>query len=299
MTAFCAGRFIDEAIASILNQTYTNFELLIVDDGSSDNTWKRIKLFTKIDKRIKSFRLTKNLGPSGASNFALAKARGTYIARMDADDIATPDRLAKQVEFLESHPKVILIGGQCDLVDENGRNIGKKQFPLDHDDITEALFMINPIQHPTWMFRKSVYEAAGITYERRYLVSHDLNILFGLLGKGRFANIPDTILSYRFRPNSITHKDPKRSFAETAQIRHRALQNGFRPSLRALAMHIAQLGIVFILPTVVINKLFALWRIQSTKTAPRFIPAAIGNRYKVALSAATALLVALLPGQTK
>lgn len=266
MTAFCAGRFIDEAIASILSQTYTNFELFIVDDGSHDDTWKRIKIYTKADKRIKAFRLKKNLGPSGASNFAIARSRGTYIARMDADDIATPDRLIKQVRYLESNPEIILIGGQCDLIDENGNHIGQKQFPLSHEKIVESLFMINPIQHPTWMFRKSVFDKLGISYEREYLVSHDLKILFRLLGHGMFANIPDTILAYRFRPNSITHKNPKRSFGETISVRHWALRKGYRPTLKALAFHSLELVLVSVLPTAVINKLFRIWRIKSTKT---------------------------------
>ena len=271
MTAFCAAPFIDEAITSILNQTYTNFELLIVDDGSTDETWKHIKLLSKGDKRIKAFRLTKNLGPSGASNFAIAKAHGTYIARMDADDIATADRIEKQVAYLKTHPKVILIGGQCDLIDENGEYIGKKRFPESHDKIVESLFMINPIQHPTWMFRKSVFDKAGITYEREYLVSHDLKILFRLLGHGTFANIPDTILQYRFRPNSITHKNPKRSFGETISVRHWALAMGYRPTLKALGIHGLELALVSILPAAIINKLFTLWRIKSTKTTKALV----------------------------
>jgi len=203
MTAYNAGQYIDEALTSITDQTYTKMEIIVVDDCSTDSTWDKIQVHAKRDFRIKLFRMTKNSGPSTASNFALTKARGKYVARLDADDIAYPNRITKQVTYLEKYADVVMLGGQCHIIDEDGKIIGEKRFPIDHKDIYNSLFMINPIQHPSCMFRFDTFKKAHIRYEKQYFICHDLKILFTLLKFGSFANLPDTIIKYRYRPSSI------------------------------------------------------------------------------------------------
>ena len=264
MTALNAERFIDEAIESILGQTYRNLELIIVDDGSTDRTRRRIRALAKRDIRIRAYRQKVNMGPSESSNFAITKARGAYIARMDADDISYPTRIQKQVDFLQKNRDVLVVGGQCDLINEHGESIGEKHFPLDHEHIRHALFTMNPIQHPSCMYRSNVFKVLNIRYEKRYFVSHDLKILFKILSFGKLANIPDTVLQYRHRPDSITHKNPKKVFGETLSIRHWALlRNRYVPTPHALIIHLLELVTVTLLPGALINQLFWLWRVQS------------------------------------
>ena len=145
MTALNAERFIDEAIESILGQTYRNLELIIVDDGSTGRTRRRIRALAKRDIRIRAYRQKVNMGPSESSNFAIAKARGAYIARMDADDISYPTRIQKQVDFLQKNRDVLVVGVSV-IINEHGESIGEKHFPLDHEHIRHALFT-EPIQH--------------------------------------------------------------------------------------------------------------------------------------------------------
>ncbi|OGG02538.1 hypothetical protein A2Z33_01955 [Candidatus Gottesmanbacteria bacterium RBG_16_52_11] len=296
MTALNAADFIGEALTSLVNQTYRNLEIIVVDDGSKDGTWENILEFAATDSRIRAYRLKGNIGPSGATNFAMKKARGKYVARLDADDISYRDRIGKQVEFLEKNRSVIMLGGQCDIITEAGEPVGKKQFPQSHDDIRSALFIMNPIPHPACMFRRAVYEKAKLRYERKFHVSHDLKILYRMLKLGRFANLPDTLIEYRLRPNSITHKDPKRSFRETVEIRHWALSQGYTPTLKSFCIHILQMALVAVLPNPVITRLFHFWRIRSFVSS---IPAFIGRATRLAVRFVPAMIAFLLLPKTE
>lgn len=263
MTAFNAARFIDKAIESILKQTYPNIKLVIIDDGSVDTTWKKIQRYAKRYKRVFAYRLRTNSGPSEASNYGMSRATGKYIARMDADDIAYPTRIELQVAHMEAYPNVVLLGGQCDIINEQGEIIGGKRFPTTHEEIKNSLFYMNPIAHPACMYRRATYRKARLQYEKKYFISHDLKIIFRLLQFGKIENMVNTLLQYRHRPNSITHNNPKRAFSETVEIRHWALTSGiYHPSAYGLLVHAAQVIIVTLLPNMLINKLFILWRIK-------------------------------------
>jgi glycosyltransferase involved in cell wall biosynthesis len=266
MTAFNASAFIPEALDSLISQTYSNLEFIIVNDGSTDSTWKIIQKYSKLDPRFHIFQLKKNSGCSVASNFAFRKAKGKYIARLDADDIAYPDRFIKQVEFMETHPQVVMLGGQCDIINEFGQLIGEKNFPLKHQDIVNALFSINPIQHPASMFRATTFKTAKIKYEPDLIISHDLKIVFQLLSFGHLANLPDKVISYRHRPNSLTHKNPKFVFEETLAIRNWAKNSGiYSPTATGLLVHQTETFLVSILPNKIIHLLFEAWRVRSYK----------------------------------
>jgi len=266
MTAFNASKYIKEALDSLVCQTYSHLEFIIVDDGSTDNSWKIIQTYSKSDPRFRVFRLKKNSGCSVASNFAFRKAKGKYIARLDADDIAYPNRFQKQVDFLESHPQVIILGGQCDIISENGQLIGEKNFPLKHQDIVNALFSINPIQHPACIFRAKTFKAAKIKYEKEFVISHDLKIIFQLLSFGHLANLPDKVLYYRHRPQSLTHRNPKFVFEETLAIRNWAKNTGiYTPTFTGLLTHNLESFLVANLPNKLINFLFEIWRVKTYK----------------------------------
>lgn len=272
MTVYNAATYLVEALDSLVSQTYPYLEFIVVDDGSTDSSWKIIQKYSKSDPRFRIYQLKKNSGCSIASNFAFAKTKGKYIARLDADDIAYPDRFQKQVAFLESHPQVVMLGGQCDIISEDGKLIGQKSFPLKHQDIVNSLFSINPIQHPASIFRAKTFKDAGIKYEKEWLISHDLKIVFQLLSFGHLANLPDKVIYYRHRPNSLTHSNPKYVFEETLAIRNWAKDTGiYTPTATGYLTHQVESLLVAILPNRAINFLFELWRVRYFKPVFEFI----------------------------
>ncbi len=124
MSVYNGDKYLREAIESILNQTFTDFEFIIVNDGSTDNSLEIIESYD--DERIKTINNKKNIGLTKSLNKALKFAKGKYIARQDADDVSLPNRFEKQVEYLDSHPEVALVGTSVYLIDENGKIIGKR-----------------------------------------------------------------------------------------------------------------------------------------------------------------------------
>ncbi len=264
MTAYNAAEFVLQAVESIQNQTYANWELIIVNDGSTDGTSKILTKLAKNDKRILLISCRKNRGASVASNLGLSKAKGQFIARMDSDDISMPDRLVKQVRFLQSHPEVIVVGGQCELIDREGENIGMKNFPTQHKDIYEALYQYNPIQHPSLMVNTKMLGKLKITYHADVLLAHDLEILFNLAQHGKLANLNNVILQYRIHTDSLSLRHPKETFKHTLLVRKMARQKyGYEPSKRAVVVHSMQKLIMSVIPSIVVYPLFRMIRMRS------------------------------------
>ena len=159
MPVYNAGEFLVEAIESILDQNYRNYEFIIVDDGSTDNSWNIIKVIKeKYPKKIKIFRLKKqtNFAGNGAVNYGLKHTKGEFIVRMDADDISMPDRLEKQVDFMLKNPNLILLGTQAKVINKKGKIIGDKNVPLTHKEIYDKYGVVHPVIHPSCMFRRSL-----------------------------------------------------------------------------------------------------------------------------------------------
>lgn len=204
MPVYNAERYLGEAIESILNQTFENFEFIIVNDGSTDRSLEIIRDFEKKDSRIKLISRP-NTGIVGALNDGLEAARGEYIARMDADDISLPDRLEVQVEFLDSHPDFVIVGGHACVVDPDGEVLKLYARPLHHEKIMEQLLQADggAIVHPVAMLRKSALEKVG-RYRKEFEFIEDLDLYLRLLECGKFANIDQTLIYYRQHLTNIT-----------------------------------------------------------------------------------------------
>jgi len=151
-------RYIEEALQSILNQTYKNIEVVVVDDCSTDNTLKILEDIQKTDHRIKVYKNNQNLKISKTLNKAITYSSGKYIARMDGDDISLPLRLEKQVNFLEQNDEYGLCGTHLIKIDEDGNEIGIDKKILDFDIILNTIELASPLAHPTWLVRKEVYQ---------------------------------------------------------------------------------------------------------------------------------------------
>ena len=205
MPVFNSEKFVKEAIESILNQTHTLFELIIVNDGSTDRTDLIIREYK--DPRIKHVNNSINKGVVSTLNEGLLLSKGKYIARMDADDIALPTRLAKQVDFLENHPEVKLCGTRATAIDESGKQIVKLNRPLDHEKIKVFNLFRNAFIHPSIMADAELLKTIGFAEDYKYAEDYYAFSQFTMHYK--VANLKERLLLYRLHNESITSKKNK------------------------------------------------------------------------------------------
>ncbi|MEE9339089.1 MAG: glycosyltransferase [Methylococcaceae bacterium] len=191
--------FLSESIESILNQTFDDFEFLIIDDGSTDNTLEIIKSYT--DPRIRLLSNKNNIGLVASLNSGIDAARGRYIARMDADDICRLDRLEKQIGFLDSRPEYGLVGSWFRLF---GKDEGYVRPPLEYDDIQIGLLFENVFGHPTVVFRKDIVEKHNIRYSEIYPYAQDYHFLYKVTNYCKAKNVDEILLYYRTHKSQIS-----------------------------------------------------------------------------------------------
>ena len=202
MPVYKGERFLREAIDSILNQTFTDFEFIIINDGSTDGTLEIIQSYS--DKRIRLVNNESNQGIVACLNHGIELAQGEYIARMDADDISLPERFEKQIRFLEENPDVGVCGTWRKNIDANGDIIGERTHPKEDYLIKWKLFLnTNPISHPTILMRADLVKSVG-GYNEKFKHCEDYDLWRRLIYKTKIYNIPEFLLSYRYHDNNIT-----------------------------------------------------------------------------------------------
>jgi glycosyltransferase involved in cell wall biosynthesis len=215
MAVYNSEKFLNEAIESILNQAFKDFEFIIIDDCSTDNSLDIIKNYARQDKRIILIENKKNIGLTKSLNKGLKLAKGKYIARIDADDIALPERLEKQYNFLEKNPGIFLLGTGAYNIDENGNVKSIKKLLTNSDLIKKTLYYKNCIYHPTITFRNE-----GFLYREKIYYSQDYDFYLTMLSKRkRLINIPDILIKYRMGPRAVSfsQRAKQKLFAEKAK----------------------------------------------------------------------------------
>ena len=246
MPAYNAGDFLQASIDSILNQTYKNFEFIIVNDASTDETSKILKQY---GKRIKVTTNKINLGISRSANIAISEAKGEFIARMDSDDIASLDRIEKQIKFLIKNKNVVAVGGQCELIDKDGIKIGEKLFPTDYKSIKSMIFANVPLQQPTLMVNKKLLPKNFVWYDNDFSSAEELELIFKLFKLGEVRNIKDVVLKYRIHDHNTSFINPKKTFYLTLKTRIKAIfKYGYIPSINGVLTSIAQIMFISIMP---------------------------------------------------
>lgn len=226
MPIFNAQRFLEPAIHSILEQTHKNFELIIVDDGSKDESWDIVTRLGKADARIHLIRLQKNQGISIACNTGLNVARGKYIARMDSDDVSLPDRLSRQVKFMETHPNIGVLGGGMRFMAESGKLSGISPQFFGDLAIRWNLFFESPFFHPTVILRKSLLDEYGLQYDPSYSQgAEDYELWSRLLQVTKGENLQDIVLHYRLHPNSNSLRHVNLEYENVINISARAIKS--------------------------------------------------------------------------
>jgi glycosyltransferase involved in cell wall biosynthesis len=206
--------FIDESIQSILDQTFSDFEFVILDDGSTDGSGARLCEWALKDSRIRLCSSPEKFGLSGSSNVVVQKSRAPLIARMDADDVSHPDRLKRQLEVLQRRPEVAAVGTLCDGIDAVGRVIR----PRDRWRIVRRSPYI-PFPHGSVMFRREAFEAVG-GYRKEFSGGEDQDLFFRMTAKGSVVTLPDTLYHYRY------HSDNSTILSNSKNLKENGSQNG-------------------------------------------------------------------------
>lgn len=200
MPVYNCELYVKTAVESILNQTFTDFEFLIIDDASTDETLSILK--SCIDSRITIIEKPVNSGYTNSLNYGLKIAKGEYIARMDGDDISYRDRFAKQLDFMEANPNVVVCGTTYKILG-NDKNI---KIPEYHEEIKIKLLSGNCIAHPTVMIRKSKLDEFSIQYDITREPAEDYDMWIRLLEFGELHNLQDVLLEYRVYNNQVSRK---------------------------------------------------------------------------------------------
>jgi glycosyltransferase involved in cell wall biosynthesis len=234
MSVYNGERHLRESIESILRQSFCDFEFIIIDDASTDGSPEIVKHYQNVDQRIRVFRQrhrlyneadTYRLGE--ALNQGCALARGKYIARMDADDIAVSHRLSLQVDFMEQHPAVGLVGGAVEWFDTDRGSLGVYRNPTDDHQIRKRLFKTNSFWHPTAFFRKDVFLSSG--GYRSIVASEDYDLWLRMADRFRLANLDDVVLHYRVHPQQVSVRKRRQQTYSSVAVRAAALaRNGMK-----------------------------------------------------------------------
>lgn len=194
-----AEPFVGEAIQSVLAQTFTNFELIVIDDGSRDASADRVRSFA--DERVRLLSLATNQGASRARNTGIAQARGSYIAVLDADDVARPDRLALQVAYMDAHPECVMSGGGAQYF--GGRSEVYVP-PTTHEELAAGLLVLNRFVHSSIMLRKAALDQHGLTYLSEEEPAEDYRLICELAVRGKLGCVPDILVRYRFHDTQLS-----------------------------------------------------------------------------------------------
>lgn len=216
MPVYNAERYLSDALDSVVRQTYRDWELVAVDDGSTDRSHKILLEYAAKYSNIKVVQQA-NSGPGGAARRACAEAQGELLARVDADDINEPSRFEASVRFLDSHSDVAVVGTCAHVIDEHGRTTGDYDVAGGHGTIASGLLRrASPVANPTVTMRHAVYEACG-GYARAATIADDYDLWTRLVFHGRMHNVSERLVRYRVHSGSVSVAAREKQFEVVAR----------------------------------------------------------------------------------
>ena len=202
MSVHNGGRWLRPAIDSVLAQTWRDFEFLILDDASTDDSVAQIE--TIQDPRVRLIRLPENIGLTRSLNCGLHAARGEIIARQDSDDLSAPERLAKQIAFLDSHPKVAVVGAQARLIDAEGRSRGNRDLPIEPASVRWLSLLDNPVIHTAATFRTRIIREELGGYDESFPCCQDYDLWTRVMARHDIRNLRERLVQVREHGGSIS-----------------------------------------------------------------------------------------------
>jgi glycosyltransferase involved in cell wall biosynthesis len=229
MSVYNGEKYLRQAINSILSQTFKNFEFIIVNDGSSDDTYKIASSYS--DERIIIISNKKNLGLTKSLNIGLNITKGDYVARMDADDVSFPGRFEIQADFLDRNPDFGLVGSWVEYIGLKGKELGIKKNPTDYSVILKKILRYNTFVHSSLMIRRSVLEKVE-GYNEQFKFAQDYDLILKIAKLTKVTNLPKVLLSYRINPQEgISFKQQKKQEWSAILARIEALKSRQYPLL--------------------------------------------------------------------
>jgi len=229
MAVYNTASYLPEAIESILSQTYTNFEFIIIDDGSTDCSRDIVQKYAEQDSRIR-FVSRPNKGVAVTRSEGLSLSRGEFYAVMDSDDISLPSRLEREVAFLDDTPECVCVGTSVLLIDSDGDPIGPMHNPLSHDEIDRAHMSgyAGVVAHATSVIRIDALRHVGGYRPEFCEVAEDFDMFLRLAEHGRLANLPDLLYLYRMHDNSLCHRSSRHMENKLRALQDAHVRRGIR-----------------------------------------------------------------------
>lgn len=256
MPNYNGEKYISEAIESILKQTYSNFEFIIIDDCSTDDSWKIIQKYAKKDKRIKAYRNEENLKIVRTRNklFSLANKKTKYYAIFDSDDISLPDRLKEEVNFLEKNKEYGVVGSNIILINEKSKVIGKRNYVLSWEKMKKVMGRYDPIAQPSVMIRKKVIDLVG-KYNEKYTRCQDYELWMRIGTKVKIRNLKKPLIKYRISSTQGKRTALKKTIKFTLEIQRKWLFSKEYFSIKNTIIHLMYYAFL-LLPTKTILWMF-------------------------------------------
>lgn len=210
MPVYNAERYVGEAVRSILEQTFSDFEFIVIDDGSTDRSGEQLAELAAGDSRMRLVRRP-NTGYLRALNEGLAYCSGEFVARMDADDVSLPERFERQIDYLRAHPDCLAVGCGMLRIDADGDPICAEPMPTAHEEIVARLLKgLGALPHPGAMIRREAIVAAG-GYREAYYGAEDHDLWLRLADRGQLANLPEPLVKCRIHPENFTFVNEDRT----------------------------------------------------------------------------------------
>ena len=246
MTVYNSGKYLAEAIESILTQSFTDFEFLIIDDASTDGSSQILTEFARRDPRISLEILSQNRGIGANRSALLQRATGEYVAIMDSDDISMPERLALQVAYLDEHRECAVVGGQNLIINDSGKTIGERKYTI---QVTQqSILCKSPVSQPSVLFRRiEILNAGGYSLSKNLAEDYDLWLRVFVNGH-EMANLNQVVLKYRISELQSKSQKIRETLRETIFCQRKAYaEYGYPMNLYSALYHIA-LCILYLLP---------------------------------------------------
>jgi glycosyltransferase involved in cell wall biosynthesis len=261
MPTFNSGPFLQEAIESILNQSFEDFELIIVDDGSNDGSADLLEKYASKDRRIRIIGNARNMGIVFSLNRGLEECQGEYIVRMDADDISSKNRLERQIQVMESNPGIAALGAALSYIDASGNELGV----IRRCTVNRSLIRQNPLLHPTVIIRKSYLMRHRLGYLERYRYAEDYFLWLQLSKVGTLEAIDDIVLKYRLSNQATRVRHLRSVLLATLRVKKDGVFTlGLKPSLPDVLRFFAEC-ILLLMPASVIFFLYRKKLLGKTK----------------------------------
>lgn len=239
MPAYNSALYLESSIESILQQSFADFEFIIIDDGSTDQTAEIVTTYAEKDSRIVFMRNAQNMASANSMNLGLGIARGKYIARMDADDISLPNRFARQVAFMDANPDIGISGTWAKIF---GQSESLISHPTRDAEIKSLLFWDNPLAHPTVIMRHQLLKDHQLKYDPTHLVTEDYALWIQASDYTCFANLDEILLHYRLHHGQSGQVKRERQQSDTRKLQIHQLQKlGIDPTPDELELHFSLL----------------------------------------------------------